>query len=76
MNLTLRSSQHDQLEERSATAAGRFERQLLTIESADPELAPVRSDKVARMQARVRYYDYKIDPLVLAEAIIDRVCLR
>ena len=75
MTLTLQSAQHDQLEERVATAARRFERQIRTIEWADAD-APVRSDKVARMQARVQYYDYKIDPLVLAEAIIDRVCLR
>jgi hypothetical protein len=75
MTLTLQHSRHDQLEEASATA-GRFGRQTRTIAWPDPELAPVRSDTVARMRARVQYYDYKIDPLVLAEAIINRVCLR
>jgi hypothetical protein len=75
MTLTLQDSAHDQLEQASA-AAGRFGRQTLTIAWPDPELVPVRSDVVARMQARVQYNDYKIDPVVLAEAIIDRVCLR
>jgi hypothetical protein len=76
MTLTLQSSPHDQLEELSATAAGRFGRQSRTIAWPDPELAPVRSDTVARMQARVQYRDYQIDSAVLAEAIIARVRLR
>ena len=66
MTLTLQDSPQLQLEETPAT--GRFGRETTTIE--------VRSDVVARMRARVQYYDYKIDPVVLAEAIIDRVCLR
>ena len=75
MTLKLQSPQHDQLEEQSTAGAGRFERQVQTIAWAYPELAPVRGDVVARMQARVQYYDYKLDPWVLAEAIIDRVRL-
>ncbi len=75
MTSTLQHSRHDQLEEASATA-GRFGRQTRTIAWPDPEVEPVRSDTVARMQARVQYYDYKIDNAVLAEAIINRVCLR
>jgi anti-sigma28 factor (negative regulator of flagellin synthesis) len=74
MTPTLQHSQQDQLE--ASVTSGRFARQTRTIAWPDSELAPVRSDVVERMRARVQYYDYKIDPLVLAEAIIDRVCLR
>jgi anti-sigma28 factor (negative regulator of flagellin synthesis) len=75
MTSTLQISPQAQLEEVSTTE-GRFARQPLTIAWPDPEPAPVRSARVARMQARVQYRDYQIDPAVLAEAIIDHVCLR
>jgi hypothetical protein len=67
MTPTLQDSPQFQLHE-TPTTTGRFGRQTTTIE--------VRSDVVARMQARVQYYDYKVDPVLVAEAIIDRVCLR
>ena len=73
MTSTLQTSLQAQLEEVSTT---RFGRQPLTITWPDPEPAPVRSARVAHMQARVQYRNYQIDSAVLAEAIIDRVCLR
>ena len=47
-----------------------------TLHSAthDHARAPVRSFTVQRMQARVQYRDYQIDPRVLAEAISERLC--
>jgi hypothetical protein len=75
MTPLVQDPQHDQLHAAPATA-GRFGSQTRTIAWPDHELAPVRSDQVARMRERVQFYDYKIDPLVLAEAIINRVCLR
>jgi hypothetical protein len=72
MTHTLQDSLQTQLEEVAATT-GRFGRQVLTLDFPDPDEA--RSDVVTRMRARVRYYDYKIDNVVLAEAIIDRVRL-
>jgi hypothetical protein len=72
MTHTLQDSLQAQLEEVSATA-GRFGRSVLTLALPDPE--QVRVDVVGRMRARVQYYDYKIDNVVLAEAIIARVRL-
>lgn len=57
-----------------ATSAGRFGRQIGTIASPDPELAPRRSPTVLDMRARVQYRDNQLDSSVLAEAIIDRLC--
>jgi hypothetical protein len=75
MTSRLQTAPHDQLEQVLATA-GRFGREVRTTAWPDPELEPARSDKVVRMRARVQYYDYKIDNVVLAEAIIARVCIR
>jgi hypothetical protein len=73
MTFTLQNSTYDQREELSAPT-GRFGRQVRTIAWPDPDdLAPVRSDLVLEMKARVQYFDYKIDNRVLAEAIIARV---
>jgi hypothetical protein len=66
-------SQHDQLEELFATASGRFGRQILTIAWPDPETAPPRSTTVGRMRARLSAGGYRIDPSVVANAIVDRV---
>jgi hypothetical protein len=71
---TLQAAPHDQLAEPVGTSADRFASQIGTIGWPDPELAPVRSDTVLRMQARVQYRDYQIDSFVLAEAISARLC--
>lgn len=68
-------TQHDQLDELFATAAGRFGRQLRTIAWPDPDSAPARTSTVARMRARLLKTDYLIDPSVVASAIVDRVCI-
>jgi anti-sigma28 factor (negative regulator of flagellin synthesis) len=73
MTSTLQTSPQAQLEE---VSTARFARQPLTIAWPDPEPAPVRSARVAEMKARVQYFNYQIDSAVLAEAIIDHVCLR
>jgi anti-sigma28 factor (negative regulator of flagellin synthesis) len=73
MTSTLQTSPQAQLQE---VPTSRFARQPMTIAWPDPEPAPVRSARVAQMQARVQYRDYQIDSAVLAEAIIDHVCLR
>lgn len=71
---TLQTAPHDQLAEPAAGSAGRFASQIGTIGWPDPELAPVRTATVLRMQARVQYRDYQIDSFVLAEAISERLC--
>ena len=63
----------DQLEELIATATGRFGRPLRTIPSTDPEHAPTRKETVIRMRARMQDGQYRIDPLAVAGAIVDRV---
>ena len=73
MTSTLQTSPQAQLEEVSTS---RFAHQPLTIAWPDPEPAPARSARMAEMKARVQYFNYQIDSAVLAEAIIDHVCLR
>jgi hypothetical protein len=71
--LTLHTSPHEQLQHMFAKAAGRFGRQVHTIAWPDPEMAPARSATVARMQARMNAGEYRIDPSVVAGAIVERV---
>ena len=73
MTHTLHTTSRDQLEESLATTAGRFGREVGTIGWPDPQRAPVRSDVVLHMRARVQYRDYQIDSYALAEAIVDRL---
>ena len=63
----------EQLDQLFAAAAGRFGRQVRTLAQADPELTPTRSDAVARMRVRMQASDYRVDPLVVSDAIVDRV---
>ena len=70
---TLHISPHDQLHQMFARAAGRFGRQVHTIAWPDPEMAPARSATVARMRARMTAGEYRIDPSVVAGAIVERV---
>ena len=72
---TLTTTSHDdQLEDLLATAVGRFGRPARTIDWNDPESAPARILVVARMRDRLASGDYRIDPSLVAAAIIDRVC--
>jgi hypothetical protein len=73
MTETLLSTQHDQLDELFARAAGRFGRQIRTIAWPDPDMAPARTATVWRMRERMKTSDYHIDPLLVANAIVDRV---
>jgi anti-sigma28 factor (negative regulator of flagellin synthesis) len=70
---TLHISPHEQLQQMFAKAAGRFGRQVRTIAWPDPEMAPARPATVTRMRAQVRAGEYRIDPSVVADAIVDRV---
>ena len=72
MTTTLHST-HEQSEETFA-AGGRFSRHISPIAAPDPERTPVRYDSVLRMRARVQFRRYQLDPFVLAEAIVDRLC--
>ena len=63
-----------QLDQLIAATTGRFGRPLRTISCTDPELAPTRRETVIRMRARMQGGDYRIDPLVVSDAIVDRVC--
>jgi hypothetical protein len=74
MTQTLVSSPHDQLAELIATAAGRFGRRVRTIAWPEPDMAPARSTTVVRMRERINSSEYQIDPLLVANAIVDRVC--
>jgi hypothetical protein len=74
MTPSLHTAQHDQLAEPVAAPTGRFASQIGTTGWPDPALAPVRKATVLRMQARVQYRNYQIDPSVLAEAISARLC--
>jgi hypothetical protein len=74
MTQTLQSSPHDQLAELLAATAGRFGRQLPTIAWPDPEWAPARRATVMRMRARLNASEYRVDPRLVADAIVDRVC--
>jgi len=73
MTQTFVSTPHDQLAELLAAAAGRFGRQLPTIAWPDPDTAPVRCTTVMRMRERINGGEYQIDPLLVANAIVDRV---
>jgi hypothetical protein len=37
-------------------------------------MAPARSTTVVRMRARMKKSEHQIDPVVVANAIVDRVC--
>ena len=63
----------DQLDQLIAATTGRFGRPLRMIPSTDPELAPTRRETVIRMRARMQDGQYRIDPLAVAGAIVDRV---
>lgn len=63
----------DQLDRLLAATTGRFGRQLRTISWTDPELAPTRRETVVRMRARMQDGEYRIDPLLVAGAIIERI---
>lgn len=71
MTSTLLSQQ--QLEHLFPTAGGRFGRQLKTIAWADPETAPTRTTTVWRMRERMKSSDFRIDPLVVSGAIVERM---
>jgi Anti-sigma-28 factor, FlgM len=70
---TLHISPHDQLHQMIVNAAGRFGRQVRTIGWTDAESAPARPATVARMRAQVRAGEYRINPSVVADAIVERV---
>jgi hypothetical protein len=74
MTFTLHTATQDQIAEPDTRTTGRFASQIGTTGWPDPARAPVRSATVQRMQARVQYRDYQIDPLALAEAISERLC--
>ncbi len=57
----------------TATASGRFARQLRTIACADPEMAPARSSTVARMRERLQTSEFRIDPRLVSGAIMERM---
>jgi hypothetical protein len=66
----------DQLDRLLAATTGRFGRPLHTISCTDPELAPTRTETVIRMRARMQDGQYRIDPLVVSDAIVARVWAR
>jgi hypothetical protein len=74
MTQTLRVSPHDHLAEMVVTAAGRFGRRFRTIAWTAPDMAPSRSSTVVPMRDRINSRDYQIDPGLVANAIVDRVC--
>lgn len=71
---TLTTTSSDQLDDLLATAVGRFGRPARTIDWNDPESVPARILIVARMRDRLNAGEYRIDPSLVAAAIIDRVC--
>lgn len=74
MTQTLQYSPHDQLDDLLAASAGRFGRRLPTIACPDPEMAPARSGTVLLMRSRINRAGYRVDPRLVADAIVDRVC--
>jgi hypothetical protein len=74
MTQTLQYSPHKQLEDLLAASAGRFGRRLPTIAWPDPEMAPTRSGTVLLMRSRINRAGYTVDPRLVADAIVDRVC--
>ena len=70
---TFQATLQDHHAEPAARSAGRFASQIDTAGWPDPELAPVRSATVLRMQARVQYRDYQIDAAAVADAITERL---
>jgi hypothetical protein len=75
MPQTLITTPHDQLAEMLTAATSRFARRIRTIAWPDPEMAPARSSTVMRMRDRINSSDYQIDPQLVANAIVDRVCV-
>jgi hypothetical protein len=75
MSQTLVSTPHDQLAELLTATTGRFTRRIRTIAWPDPEMAPARSSTVMRMRDRINSGEYQIDPQLVANAIVDRVCV-
>jgi hypothetical protein len=66
------SAPYDQLGQFFAEAR-RFGRQIRPIDCADPEMAPARTTTVVRMRARIETGEYRSDPDVVANAIVDRL---
>ena len=73
LTMTSTLSATHELDRILAATTGRFGRPLRTISWTDPELAPTRRETVIRMRARMQDGQYRIDPLVVAAAIIERV---
>ena len=73
MTLTLHNSQHDELDQLVDRAVGSLDGDLGTIACPDPELAPTRTRTVMRMRTRIMTAEYIVDPLAVADAIVERV---
>jgi hypothetical protein len=72
LTMTTLSATHE-LDRILAATTGRFGRPLRTIASTDPELAPTRLETVIRMRARIKDGGYRVDPSLVAGAIIEHV---
>jgi hypothetical protein len=73
MTLTLHISRHDELDQLVDRAVSSLDGELGTIACPDPELAPARTRSVMRMRTRIAAADYVVDPIAVADAIVDRV---
>jgi hypothetical protein len=72
LTMTTLSATHE-LDRILAATTGRFGRPLRTISWTDPELAPTRLETVIRMRARIKDGGYRVDPSLVAGAIIEHV---
>jgi hypothetical protein len=72
LTMTTLSATHE-LDRILAATTGRFGRPLRTISWTDPELAPTRLETVIRMRARIQDGGYRVDPSLVAGAIIEHV---
>jgi hypothetical protein len=73
MTLTLHISRHDELDQLVDRAVSSLDSELGTIACPDPELGPARTRTVMRMRTRITAADYVVDPLAVADAIVERV---
>ena len=73
MTTALRYTQHTELDELLAKAAGRFGRDVRNIACPDPEMAPSRTTEVERMRDLMKKSGYDVDPRLVAAAILERL---
>jgi anti-sigma28 factor (negative regulator of flagellin synthesis) len=73
MTLTLHITRHDQLDQLVDRAVSSLDGELGRIAFPDPELARARTRKVMRVRTRITTGEYVIDPLAVADAIVERV---